>query len=208
MRMRNWLGAAVAAGVTAALVAGPGATAGHEPADKTSASGSTTEVLEPRTSTPILSETIRTSTPSDLILGVTAECAITTELQTVGNDTANTFGEVRMYVTIDGVPVPISDDDTDNGRVVFCNRAESRTTSLFDDTNATIDTFQEERQANGFNWMALDVGNGIHKIEVWAEFTQDEDASDGGSALAAVGNRTLIVEPTKAANDEAITELG
>ena len=206
MRMRNWLGAAVAAGVTAALVAGPGAVAEHQPADKVSASGSTTEIAGPQEEITIMSETVRTSTPSDLILGVTAECALVTNVTTVGNDDQEAIGDVKVWVEIDGEPVPISADDTEDGQVTFCNRAYRRKTSLFNDEDATIETFFRTRAANGFNWLALNVGNGVHTIEVKA--TLDEEATSGAQAEAVIGNRTLIVEPTKAANDEVVTELG
>jgi hypothetical protein len=184
-----------------------GALGTHEPANKVSAAGSTVEVVGPGENVTLLSDRIRTSKPTDLILSVTAECAITTELTTIGNDLANAMGQVKIWVEIDGQPVKVSSDDTDEpGKVVFCNRIEERETTLFDDEDATIRTFQSTRQANGFNWMALDVGSAIHTITVKAELVTD--ATSNASALAAVGKRTLIIEPTKAANDEAVTGLG
>jgi hypothetical protein len=43
------------------------------------------------------------------------------------------FDQVKMYVEIDGTPVPVSEDDLpasapadDEGKVVFCNRAYQR----------------------------------------------------------------------------------
>jgi len=191
-----------------ALPFGEGASAGHEPADKVSAAGSTTEVVGPGTEVVLLSEKVRTSTPSDLILGVTAECSITTEVTTVGNDLQSAEGKVKIWVEIDGQRVPVSTDDVnpiDRGKVVFCNRLYLRETSLFDDEDATIRTFMKTRDANGFNWLALNVGSGIHTIEVKADLTLE--STNNGQAMAAVGKRTLIVEPTKAANDEAVTDL-
>ena len=176
------------------------------PANKTAASGSTTEVVDPAETVTLLSERIKTSKTTDLILSATAECAITTELTTTGNDDASAFGTVRLWVEIDGRPVPVSGADTDGGRVVFCNRADQRETSLFDDEDATIRTFQETRHATGFNWMALDVGSHVHVVELKAEFTKG--STGDASAKAAIGNRTLIIEPSRAANREDVTELG
>lgn len=175
------------------------------PADKVSASGSTTEVIGAGEVVTLLSEKIRTSSPADLILSATAECSITTEVTTVGNDSQSAFGQVRMWIEIDGEPVPVAQNDADAGRVVFCNRTYQRETSLFDDEDATIRTFLETRAANGFNWLRLNTGSGIHLVELKAEFTTQ--STDSASALAAVGNRTLVVEPTKAAHDEEITDL-
>ena len=185
------------------------ATAQHQPADKTSASGSAAEVVGPGQNVTILTQQIRTAAPTDLILGVTAECAILTALKTVGDDTASAFGEVELSVWVDGKVVPVSLDDAaepDAGKVTFCNRAHQRSTSNFDDTDATIQDSIDEMQANAFNWLALNVGNGIHTIEVRANLT--ETAVSGKSdAQAVVGKRTLIIEPVKAANDEVV-DLG
>lgn len=185
-----------------------GAGATHEPANKVSAAGSAGVVVDPAETVTLMSEKIKTSKPTDLILSVSLECVITTELTTVGNDSAAAEERVRVWVEIDGKAVPVSSDDppADAGKVTFCDRLDQRTTSLFDDEDATIKTLQRTGQANAFNWMALDVGSAVHTIEVKAMFIK---ATDGdATALAAVGKRTLIVEPTKAANDEAVTTLG
>lgn len=188
------------------LLSPTGAVATHEPADKVSASGSTIEVSGPNENVVLLSETVKTAKPTDLILGVTLECAIVTDVTTTGNDEAMAAGEVVIQVLIDGKPVPVAAGDTDDGRVVFCNRSYQRTTSLFDDEDATIQTFFRTREANGFNWMAMDVGSATHTIEVVGRLRQ-ETAGDATAAVV-VGNRTLVVEPTKAANDEVVTALG
>jgi hypothetical protein len=197
----------IAGGLLIGSIAPAGAN--HEPANKVSASGSTTEVFGvPNGSTVelLMSETVKTSKPTDLILGVTAECAITTDVTTVGTDTQGAEGLVRVWITIDGKAVPVSSTDKDAGRVVFCNQLHERTTQLgSDDDSDSVRTFLRTRNANGFNWMALNVGSATHKIEVWAELVTDATARS--SALAVVGNRTLIVEPVKSANDEAVTEL-
>jgi hypothetical protein len=181
--------------------------AGPEPADKVSASGSSMDVVSPNEEVVLLSETVKTSKPTDLILGVTSECSITTDVTTVGSDDQTAFGQVKVWVEIDGQRVPVAEDDVDDpGRVVFCNRTYQRETTLFDDEDATIRTFMETRQANGFNWMALNVGSATHKIEVKAELIAT--GTEKASALAVVGKRTLIVEPVKSANNEAVTTLG
>jgi hypothetical protein len=199
--------AVIAGGLLFGVIAPAGAN--HEPANKVSASGSTREVFGvPNGSTTelLMSERVKTSKPTDLILGVTAECSITTDVTTVGTDTQGAEGLIRLWITIDGKAVPVSTADNDSGRVVFCNRLYERTTQLgSDDDEDSIRTFMRTRNANGFNWMALNVGSATHTIEVWAELTTDATAR--ASALAVVGNRTLIVEPVKSANDEAVSEI-
>lgn len=202
--MRRTLLAGVVAAVLLGFIAVQGVNATHQPADKVSAAGSTAEVISPQEDVVLLSEKIKTSAPTDLILGVTLECVITTELTTVGNDAQEAEGTVRVWIEVDGVPVPVSTDDTD-GKVTFCNQVQQRETSMFDDEDATIRTLDTSGAANGFNWLRLNMGSGIHTITVKADLRTS--ASDTASALAAVGKRTLIIEPVKAANDEEVTAV-
>ena len=116
------------------------ADADHEPANKVAAAGSDVEQVED--DTPILEERIRVSSPFDLILQLTAECSILTELTTNStNPASDAFGSVRMRIEIDGKEVPVATDDTlgsgeddvadsdddEIGEVTFCNRAYGRT---------------------------------------------------------------------------------
>jgi hypothetical protein len=96
--------------------------------------------------------------------------------------------------------VPGHQGSGDDGKVVFCNRAYQRTTSFVDPT-ATISDFIDTRDANGFNWVAINVGNGIHTLEVWGELTQST-TSTKDTVKAVVGNRTLVVAPTSFAQNQ------
>ena len=196
--------AVIAGGLLVGLVVP--ATASHEPANKVSAAGSTTEVGGPNEKVLLLKEFVKTSKPTDLILGVTLECSITTDVTTTGNDEAMAAGALDIWIEIDGKPVLVSSDDTDAGRVTFCNRSYGRTTSLFDDDDATIETFFRTKDAHGFTWQALDVGSATHTIEVFGRLTQE--TSGDATAEVVVGDRTLIIEPVKSANDEQVTQLG
>ncbi len=209
--MRKAKAPLVAAGaiiIGALLLNQPGAIATHEPANKVSAAGSTTEVAGPNETVVLMSERVKTSATTDLILSVSAECAITTALRTVGDDHARAAGNVQIWVEIDGTPVGVDSAD-ETGRVVFCRRVDEREMTGWDDDDedGTIRTFQETRQANAFNWMALDVGSATHLIEVKARLFQETPVGDA-TATMAVGRRTLIVEPVKAAGHEAVTEIG
>ncbi|HVL32645.1 MAG TPA: hypothetical protein VM600_03585 [Actinomycetota bacterium] len=202
---RTTLALLVGALVFTGLISREPAGADHLPANKTAAAGSTTQVVAPGENVTLLSATIRSSNPTDLILQVTAECSIVTNVTTIGNDNQRAFGQVRVWVEIDGSPVPVATADASGGRVVFCNRAYQRTTELLDDEDATIRTFFSTRHANAFNWLKLDVGSGIHTIEVKGELTAE--ATDRAVAEAVIGNRSLIVEPTKLPNDATVDEV-
>jgi hypothetical protein len=195
------LGVAITALMVAVFFANrDSASARHQPADKIAVSSSTVEVTAPGQVVTLLSSRVRTSSPADLILQATAECSIATTVKTTGNDDQSAEGVVEMWVEIDGTPVPVASGD--NGRVTFCNEAHHRVTTLFDDEDATIETFDRTKQANGFNWTRLNLGNGVHTIELKTQLT--ETATNQATADAAVGKRTLTVIPAKLANDATL----
>lgn len=213
--------------VTSALLVtyvAPRAGADHEPANKVAAAGSQVEVMGAGDTVAILQERVKVSSNADLVLSLTAECDILTELTTGGNgaeDSAGAFGQVRTWITVDNKVVPVSTDDVDEtGKVVLCNRAHNKSiTDAEDDGDGTDEEYDmtQTRQANGFNWLALDTGfayddrangNNVLDIVVWAEFT--ETTLNRADAEALVGHRTLIVEPTNASIHEqtAATDAG
>jgi len=203
------------------------ADAGHEPANKITATGSDVDEVFAETDQVVLSETVKISTMHDLVLSLSAECSILTELTTNNdNPSATAEGSVRMRIEIDGTPVPVAsndaaggaddagDDDDEIGEVTFCNRAYSRTvTDGEDDGQDDESDYIATRTANAFNWLAFDIGaiydaplEGQTNNEVLVEVIADYDATATESAVADafVGSRTLIAEPTNASNHEAV----
>jgi hypothetical protein len=190
--------AAAVAVLLAPLVAAA-TSGGSNAANKTSAAGSTVEVLSPVTAgQTVLSTTIKTSPTQDLVFSLSMECALWTTVQTVGNDVSEASAKVVAWVEFDGVAVPVSGAG-DDGKVVFCDRLHRQTTTLFDDDNATIENYLATREANAFNWLLPDVGQGVHVVEVKADLTT-EALDDGAAAQAGVGHRTLVVEPVHLAH--------
>ncbi|HEX9697231.1 MAG TPA: hypothetical protein VGB64_13075 [Actinomycetota bacterium] len=189
-----------------------GAGATHQPADKVVAAGSTLEVMGPNAEVTILSATLRSSSPSDLVLSVTLECSIFTRLLTGPSDnggvsTATAAGTVLAWIEVDGqiVPVNSSTAGSDRDKVTFCNRTYSRTVTDAEDPLDGQDIeedFIDTKAANSFNWVHLNVGSGIHEITVKATLAQE--TTGDATAEAAIGNRTLVVQPSKLANDATI----
>ena len=91
---------AAAAAVAFALTAGyfaQGTYAAVIPANKVAASGSSVERLDATADTLLLSETVKINNPTDLILGVSLECAINTKVTNSANGHASTaFGQIEM----------------------------------------------------------------------------------------------------------------
>ena len=233
------------------VITTPTAGADHEPANKVGAAGSTTEVIDPQTDTMVLQERVKVASSQDLILSLTSECSILTALRTgnddaggpAATDTANSFGQLVFYITIDGERVPVTYTDEGNkeepaetdspavtrpfadgtGEVVFCNREYQRTVTNSESSDDGIDTqedFIRTRSANGFNWLARDIGfnyddpangNNIVDIVVFARFNRNGPGclptgipapSEDSCSNGIVGRRTLIAEPTNASVHE------
>ncbi len=210
-----------AAMVLAALqLFGPDKTgATHQPANKMAVAASALDTATLSTSgapaTATISilgpRTIKTNNVTDLVIQVTAESALWTNVKAglLGDSTA--FAQAKIFVTLDGAPVPVSSDDTvagDIGEVVFNDRTFQVKTYFLTGACVTdplcIELFLRTRSANAFNWVVLNVGQGVHEIEVWAEL----NVSVAGSGLAEVlvGKRSLVVEPAKLASDILVVE--
>ena len=196
------------------------ATATHQPADKAAATSNDLDNLGTEGQTTdgdlLLSETMRVSSTSDLILQTTAECSILTSLHTLGGEQATSetdgaFGQVKMWIELDNERVPVStndtatdpsDDSSDLGEIVFCNRAYARKVADQEENEGTTgnpdgdgideeDDFIRTRTSNGFNWMAFDVGteydkpyngNNIVDVKLYGEYDRNTREQSGTGA--------------------------
>jgi hypothetical protein len=186
------------------------------PADKVVASGSKIVAAAPGTNVTLLSATMRSSAPTDAILNVSLECSILTALVTDNDhNSATASGTIRVWVQVDGVTVPINDvsapgDHTpgvgnDSDSVTFCNREYSRTVVDQENPQDGVDQISDyikTKSSHSFQWLVLNLGAGVHSIAVKADLSTSQ--TDSATAEAYVGNRTLIVEPAKLANDATV----
>jgi hypothetical protein len=203
------------------MIATQGLKAGANlPADKVVASGSKIAVAGPNERVKLLSATLRSSTTSDLLLSLTLECSILTHLVTGpsdngGTDSALASGTVRAWIEIDGQVVPINSTSAppqnppapggEPDKVTFCNRAYSRTVMDAEnpaDGQDIEDDYIDTKAAHAFNWVRLNLGNGIHTIEAWA--TLEQETQGDATATVVIGNRVLIAEPQHMANNASI----
>ena len=156
------------------------ALATHEPANKTAITAD--DIDQFADTTQILSDTMRVSTRTDLILNASTECSILTAVTngfSLGPEPhvqADSYAAVRLWVTLDGNRVPVSTNDfplessedvvdgtqesgTDIGEVTFCNREFFMSTTDDElDGQDLVQEFLQTRAANAFTWLAMDVG--------------------------------------------------
>lgn len=203
---QQWkLGAIVMAIAMVSLFAGHAIASDNnaQPADKMAVDGDDLEIMTAEVSDgsvseehTILSGEMRTSAPTDIIFQITLECGLWTDVTTVGNDDSQAVATVNVWVELDGEPVPVS-SGSNSEDVVFCHRDYQVITHNWSDENATTERYLETRHANAFNWITLDVGEGVHDIEVKAQLEAQVEGT--GTAQAAIGDRTLVAEPVKLA---------
>jgi len=217
-----WL---VTAAILVLALVGSGAQATHQPANKVAASASIDEAvfLEDGDTELLLEETFKTSKSMDLLLQVSAECSIVTDVITNGNEMESAGGQLTVNLTIStngGTERPIGVTSTsppanmpgvpgDDGGVVFCDQKYLRDIMRLGDNNnddARFRTFLSTRSATGFNWVQLNAGSGLHTVKAYASYAEEETSTDA-TAEGAVGRRTLIIEPVRMKNDEHVDSL-
>src|SRR4051812_895684 len=81
--------------------------ASNLPADKMTVTASRTAVTGPNTEAVILTAQMKTSTPADLLLQLTAECSILSEITNTGSETQAYSTKVELWIDIDGKTVPV-----------------------------------------------------------------------------------------------------
>jgi hypothetical protein len=157
-----------------------------------------------------LSSIIKTSEKTDLIISLTAECALATDVKIKGSgkdETSTSFAQIKIKVLVDGV-------EAMPGEVVFAYRKMELKGLLWapDDFDGIdpdgllelpeqyIEIYEETRTANAFNFIAKNVGSGVHNIEV--QVMTDASADFEGARIGAVlGKRTLVVEAVQMVHD-------
>ena len=229
-RTRTWVAGLLAVGAVGGYLASQSmAAGGGMPANKAVAAGSKMASIAVNGTEELMSATFKTSKPEDLLISVSAECSILTDVVIPGSttggatQTAKARGAVRIWAELDGKIVPIEDvsappqdpsdpshTGTDADKVTFCDRLHERTVTDKEDEEDGIDgsrDYIDTKAANAFNWVRLNAGSGPHTLKVFGQFTTTA-TGPGSNAKAYVGNRSLIVEPTKLANDAVIARSG
>jgi len=184
---------------------GSGSTTNY-PADKMTVAASKLAQISPNADVVLLSGKMRTSNPADLTFSVTLECSILTAVANNAKDSQTAEGQVQVWIEVDGHNVgvePAQPGQGDDGKVTFCNRTYTVTTNFMNESGDVLDQYIATKDANAFNWEAMNVGAQIHTIEVHATLTASSTDPTKDQAQAEVGNRTLVVNTTQTAQNQA-----
>jgi len=181
------------------------------PANKTSI-GETELSILPDTAdwVTIVKGTIKTSTPSDLIVSHNQECAIHTGLNLDDSfevGTSSIREDVRLLVDGKIVPAtfgdPITGDGLDGeGQITMCGRAYHIDTNVLSTLLGLCKAFEggggdfvcpdtvffesyiRTKQAHSWDWVVLNVGSGVHDVEVQAKLVKELEGMKTGSEKA------------------------
>ena len=221
--MRKLCVLTVASILLLALAGGAAFAQNSQPASKATAMAGDISVIAKFAHNPfeefgtILSNRIKTPNQKDLFLGVTMECGLLTKTTAKSKggdkDTAIAEAGIQVQVLIDGKPAA-------PGPVTFCKRRQELSatfqglidgclTVAEDGVNIILDEdclepeevslMQSTMTASGYNFIAGNLGPGVHNIEVQARiglFT-DAETTDRVEARGMIGKGSLIVEEVR-----------
>ena len=159
-----------------------------------------------------LSTVIKTSEKADLIISLTAECALATDVKIKGKgieDESTSWAQIKIRAWVDDREA--EPRLADPGEVVFAHRTmrlkgllwapgDVDPGGLLGLDDQYIEIYEKTRTANGFNFVMKNVGAGVHNVTVQI-MTDVEPGFDEGKAWAIIGKRTLVVESVRMVND-------
>ncbi len=115
---------------------------------------------------PVLATQIKTSTTEDLVMNVSAETALVTNVKLSGTTGGMAAGDIMFRVLVDGV-------EADPGEITFDNRVlqiQGDLTHHYQGTSVAIDDhwieiFESTKAAHDFNFALPNVGVGVHDVD-------------------------------------------
>jgi hypothetical protein len=142
----------------------------------------------------IIDTQVKTGDPKDLVIDVSAECALVTSAKLSGDAGSEALAEIQFRVLVDGEPCA-------PGAVTFANRLLRVTGDLthhyggFDllIDDHWIEVYMSTKSAHSFNFCIENVGSGVHTIEVQTKL-KTEMQSGKSVADAVVGNISVVVD--------------
>lgn len=184
----------------------------------------------------ILTNQIKTANPSDLIVDVSLECGIVTDTQVKSKggkqETSAAEAGVMIKVLVDG-------EEMMPGEVTFCRRYQELSATfqgllensegeicLSANPDTGVITIDEEcmdpeeielvlktMNANSFNFLAADLGSGVHDVVVFAKIASGTSVTtDSGTnsdstvdAYALLGKGSVAIEEVKMIKEEDVT---
>jgi len=226
MKMSKLIGGLTAVGLTLSLSVGMGY-AQNQPSSKVTAKTANLTLLPKTTGTgnwqTLLANTIKTPNQKDLFISASFEVGLFTQTKVssknLTTDTSTATANVQVRVLLDGHVV-------EPGQVVYGRRTQTLSAtlegaigscltivtnldgslSIVVDPNCvtpeTIELILDSMDAASFNFVAVDVPQGVHTVSVQARIDTTGSAQTGSwSALGTVGKGSVTVESVRLIKD-------
>ncbi len=157
-----------------------------------------------------LKSIIKTSEKADLLLSLSAETCLGTNVKISGTgateiSTSQATVIARVEVYKDGVLEGVAEP----GEVTFGDRLVKLRGLLWSGAQIGMDAlptqfielYMSTRDAHCFNFVIKDLDSGVHQIRVFWKSTWNGVATDLGDLTAMVGKRSMVVEAVRMVND-------
>lgn len=154
---------------------------------------------------------IKTSSVSDLIISVNAECALVTDVKIKGTgqtESSTSLADIRVRVLVDNNDGNWATVLPDNGDgVTFASRKMTLTGLLWSGSQLLLDLpeqfiqiWERTNSAHSFDFLVPNVGVGVHNVKVQI-MTDTLAGFEGADIGATIGNATLVVEAVRLVNN-------
>ena len=193
----------------------------NQPSSKFAVAGSEVRIVKPDPKglgtypkIKLLSTWIKTAEDKDLVISFTSEVVLFTDTKITGKgDKAlddQDKASVKVWVTVDGKKV-FPDEITFAERIQTLKGKLSQVIVNPDGSIVKVpeevELILETTEANGFNFLKLNVGSGVHEIIVYATIELKETSKSGevsADPWAAIGDRTMVVQEVRLIKDATL----
>jgi hypothetical protein len=154
---------------------------------------------------------IKTSSVSDLIISVNAECALVTDVKIRGTgqeESSTSLADIKVRVLVDngdGNWTPALPDNGDG--ITFASRKMTLTGLLWSGSQLLLDLpeqfiqiWEQTKSAHSFDFLFPNVGVGVHNVKVQI-MTDTKTGFEGADVGATIGDATLVVEAVRLVNN-------
>jgi hypothetical protein len=163
-------------------------------------------VLDTYIKTPNSSFTTLLITPS-LVTGLFNNTQVTGAMETSANSAA-----VKVFVTLDGSAVAPDSGGTSPNGIIYDQRFQQLSSNVFDsisgcsaNNNCNIDLVESTLAAHSFNFVAPNVGGGVHHLQVRWEFQCTD--STGAPTMCTTAYTTNTVGACAGPGDVTVTQV-
>ncbi len=155
--------------------------------------------------------TIKTSNVSDLVISVSAECALVTDVKIKGTgqtESSTSMADIKVRVLVDdGAGNWTAADPAGDTGITFASRIMTLTGLLWsggqlllDLPEQYIEIWEKTKSAHSFDYLFPNVGVGVHNVKVQI-MTDTQAGFEGADIGATIGNATLVVEAVRLVNN-------